>query len=183
MTRYTLYLGDCLSWMEKREKDSIHAIVTDPPYGLKEYTTVEKEKLRKGNGGVWRIPPSFDGCKRRPESGNAGCHDRIHAKRWHVCARESLPIFPAWTHFDEAQGPLLHGGGRVSEDLAGYKSNPSPGPRRLVKTPVAGHPLPKGVCVITRVCVSFRGAAGNEESRTALKIVRARFLAPLGMTA
>jgi site-specific DNA-methyltransferase (adenine-specific) len=38
--------------MEKREKDSIHAIVTDPPYGLKEYTTVEKEKLRNGNGGV-----------------------------------------------------------------------------------------------------------------------------------
>jgi tRNA G10 N-methylase Trm11 len=28
--------------MEKREKDSIHAIVTDPPYGLKEYTTVAR---------------------------------------------------------------------------------------------------------------------------------------------
>ncbi|MGA2609460.1 MAG: site-specific DNA-methyltransferase, partial [Terriglobia bacterium] len=66
MARYTLYLGDCLSWMEKREKDSIHAIVTDPPYGLREYTSVEKEKLRNGHGGVWRIPPSFDGCKRRP---------------------------------------------------------------------------------------------------------------------
>src|SRR5271157_7865 len=52
--------------MEKRERDSIHAIVTDPPYGLKEYTSVEKEKLRNGNGGVWRIPPSFDGCKRSP---------------------------------------------------------------------------------------------------------------------
>ncbi len=66
MTRCSLYLGDCLSWMEEREKSSIHAIVTDPPYGLKEYTAVEKEKLRNGNGGVWRIPPSFDGCKRRP---------------------------------------------------------------------------------------------------------------------
>ncbi|MGD0008300.1 MAG: DNA methyltransferase [Terriglobia bacterium] len=66
MARYTLYLGDCLSWMEKREKDSIHAIVTDPPYGLREYTSVEKEKLRNGHGGVWRIPPSFNGCKRRP---------------------------------------------------------------------------------------------------------------------
>jgi len=52
--------------MEKSEKNSIHAIVTDPPYGLKEYTTVEKQKLRSGNGGLWRIPPSFDGCKRRP---------------------------------------------------------------------------------------------------------------------
>ena len=25
-----------------------------------------REKLRKGKGGVWRIPPSFDGCKRSP---------------------------------------------------------------------------------------------------------------------
>ncbi len=52
--------------MEAREPNSIHAIVTDPPYGLKEYTATEKEKLRKGRGGVWRIPPSFDGCKRSP---------------------------------------------------------------------------------------------------------------------
>jgi DNA modification methylase len=61
---YSLYLADCLEWMESREKNSIHAIVTDPPYGLKEYTLPEKERLRKGRGGVWRIPPSFDGCER-----------------------------------------------------------------------------------------------------------------------
>ncbi len=37
---------------------SVHAIVTDPPYGLKEYTDHETAKLRNGNkGGVWRIPP------------------------------------------------------------------------------------------------------------------------------
>jgi len=52
--------------MEKRGENSIHAIVTDPPYGLREYTPHEKAKLRNGRGGVWRIPPSFDGCKRRP---------------------------------------------------------------------------------------------------------------------
>lgn len=66
MARYTLHCGDCLDWMDKRGERSIHAIVTDPPYGLKEYTPAEKEKLRNGHGGVWRIPPSFDGCKRRP---------------------------------------------------------------------------------------------------------------------
>ena len=65
-TNYTLFLGDCFAWMEARTAQSIHAIVTDPPYGLKEYTPAEKEKLRKGRGGVWRIPPSFDGCKRAP---------------------------------------------------------------------------------------------------------------------
>ena len=32
------------------------------------------------------------------------------------------------------------------------------------------------------VYVSFRGAAGDGESRTALKTLKARFLAPLGMT-
>jgi len=64
--RYSLYFADCLLWMTSQPANSVHAIVTDPPYGLKEYTRVEKEKLRKGRGGVWRIPPSFDGCERSP---------------------------------------------------------------------------------------------------------------------
>lgn len=63
---YTLHRVDCLEWMDVHEPNSIHAIVTDPPYGLKEYTPPEKEKLRNGHGGVWRIPPSFDGCMRSP---------------------------------------------------------------------------------------------------------------------
>jgi hypothetical protein len=33
---------------------------------LKEYTDIEQRKLRNGRGGAWRIPPSFDGCKRNP---------------------------------------------------------------------------------------------------------------------
>lgn len=64
--RYTLHLADCFQWMESCPANSIHAIVTDPPYGLKEYTPQEKEKLRSRRGGVWRIPPSFDGCPRSP---------------------------------------------------------------------------------------------------------------------
>lgn len=64
--RYMLHRVDCLEWMDAREPNSIHAIVTDPPYGLKEYTSPEKEKLRNGHGGVWRIPPAFDGCTRSP---------------------------------------------------------------------------------------------------------------------
>lgn len=64
--RYSLYLADCLAWLDQRSPNSIHAIVTDPPYGLKEYTAEEKQKLRRGKGGVWRIPPAFDGCVRSP---------------------------------------------------------------------------------------------------------------------
>jgi DNA modification methylase len=63
---YRLYLADCLEWMDAQPANSVHAIVTDPPYGLKEYTSEEKSKLRNGHGGIWRIPPSFDGCTRSP---------------------------------------------------------------------------------------------------------------------
>ena len=65
-TKYSAYQDDCLRWMCARPANSIHAIVTDPPYGLKEFSAGEKAKLRKGEGGVWRIPPSYDGCERSP---------------------------------------------------------------------------------------------------------------------
>jgi site-specific DNA-methyltransferase (adenine-specific) len=59
--------GDCFDWLRSRDANSVHAVVTDPPYGLDEYTDAELRKLRDGNkGGVWRIPPSFDGHVRSP---------------------------------------------------------------------------------------------------------------------
>lgn len=63
---YALHHGDAFAWMVARAPNSVHAVVTDPPYGLKEFSEVEKRKLRNGSGGVWRIPPSFDGAKRSP---------------------------------------------------------------------------------------------------------------------
>jgi DNA modification methylase len=63
---YEIHLADSFGWMESRAAQSIHAIVTDPPYGLKEYSVEEQSKLRAGRGGVWRIPPSFDGVVRSP---------------------------------------------------------------------------------------------------------------------
>ncbi len=44
----------------------MHAVVTDPPYGLVEYRSDQQRKLRAGRGGVWRIPPTFDGANRSP---------------------------------------------------------------------------------------------------------------------
>lgn len=64
--RASLYLADCNDWLDTQPSNSIHAVVTDPPYGLVEYTDAEQQKLRSGQGGVWRIPPSFDGSKRAP---------------------------------------------------------------------------------------------------------------------
>ena len=110
MAPYTLDLGDCLLWMENREKESIHAIVTDPPYGLKEYTSIEKEKLRNGRGGVWRIPPSFDGCKRRPLPRFTVLTESDHEKLrsfFSEFARRAIRVLVPGGHLFIATNPLL----------------------------------------------------------------------------
>lgn len=61
-----LLKADCLDWLATQPQNSLHAVVTDPPYGLVEYSEEQQEKLRNGKGGIWRIPPSFDGTKRAP---------------------------------------------------------------------------------------------------------------------
>jgi DNA modification methylase len=62
----TLVLDDCFAWLERQPSNSLHAVITDPPYGLVEYSELEQKKLRAGKGGIWRIPPSFDGSVRSP---------------------------------------------------------------------------------------------------------------------
>ncbi len=58
--------ADCFEWLGRIPSNSLHAIVTDPPYGVKEYDFDQIEKRANGNGGIWRIPPSFDGHTRSP---------------------------------------------------------------------------------------------------------------------
>ena len=55
--RSKLVLGNCLDWIREQPPHSIHGVVTDPPYGLFEYSDTQQQKLRAGKGGVWRIPP------------------------------------------------------------------------------------------------------------------------------
>jgi DNA modification methylase len=64
--RCTYVLADALTWMAELPDCSIHACVSDPPFSLLEYSNTNHRKLRQGRGGVWRIPPSFDGVKRQP---------------------------------------------------------------------------------------------------------------------
>lgn len=63
---YEILQVDAFEWLSRAAPLSIHAVVTDPPYGLVEYTTKELQKRQSGRGGVWRIPPRFDGCLRSP---------------------------------------------------------------------------------------------------------------------
>ena len=63
---HTIYHTDAFDWLEAAPPHSIHAVVTDPPYGLVEYTNAQLAKLRAGSGGVWRMPPVLDGYRRKP---------------------------------------------------------------------------------------------------------------------
>jgi site-specific DNA-methyltransferase (adenine-specific) len=58
--------ADCFEWFGKVPENTLHGIVTDPPYGVKEYDFDQLEKRANGNGGIWRIPPAFDGHLRAP---------------------------------------------------------------------------------------------------------------------
>jgi site-specific DNA-methyltransferase (adenine-specific) len=63
---YQIYRMDAFEWLSKRKAESIHAVVTDPPYGIIEYLPDQLHKRRNGNGGIWRLPQSYDGHKRNP---------------------------------------------------------------------------------------------------------------------
>jgi site-specific DNA-methyltransferase (adenine-specific) len=58
--------ADCFEWLSRLPENSLHAVVTDPPYGVREYDDHELEKRATGKGGIWRLPPSFDGSTRAP---------------------------------------------------------------------------------------------------------------------
>lgn len=108
--RSVLFQADCLDWLRTQADATIHGVVTDPPYGLVEYTTDEQRKLRNGHGGVWRIPPSFDGHKRSPlprfttlrRSDLRGLHSFF--VRW---ARQLYPILVPGAHLVIASNPLV----------------------------------------------------------------------------
>jgi DNA modification methylase len=106
----TLIHGDCFDWLAKAPTNSIEAVVTDPPYGLVEYSEAEQEKLRKGRGGVWRIPPSFDGNKRAPlprftvlSRDDIGELERF----FFAWARLLFPVLVPGAHVLIASNPLL----------------------------------------------------------------------------
>jgi site-specific DNA-methyltransferase (adenine-specific) len=106
----TLYQADCFDWLAQRAPQSIHGVVTDPPYGVVEYTKVEQQKLHARKGGVWRIPPSFDGHVRSPlprftilDTEQIG-QLRAFFRRW---AELLFPVLVPGAHVTVAANPLL----------------------------------------------------------------------------
>src|SRR3972149_3970509 len=114
---YSIYNQDCFTWLRRYEemvragkKTQLHAVVTDPPYGLKEFSEPEKEKLRNGKGGVWRIPPAFDGCVRSPLPRftvlNADDHHEL-TRFFSEWGNLLMPVLVPGAHVLVASNPLL----------------------------------------------------------------------------
>lgn len=106
----TLIHGDCFHWLATAQTNSIEAVATDPPYGLVEYSEIEQNKLRNGRGGVWRIPPSFDGNKRSPlpRFTVLSRDDITELERFFFAwARLLFPIVVPGAHVIVASNPLL----------------------------------------------------------------------------
>lgn len=105
-----IFHADTFDWLKSATPLSIHAVVTDPPYGLVEYTPRELKKMRAGRGGVWRIPPSFDGCERKPLprftvlTDNDRDELRVFFKQF---AEALLPILVPGAHVFIATNPLV----------------------------------------------------------------------------
>ena len=107
---YQLHCVDAFDWIAKAEPLSIHGVVTDPPYGLVEYTPEELEKRKNGRGGVWRIPPSFDGCKRSPLPRFTVLKEREHQELRSFFARLAerlMPVLVPGAHVFIATNPLV----------------------------------------------------------------------------
>lgn len=108
--RYTYLHADAFEWLAGADPCSIHAVVTDPPYGLLEYTAEQLRKRRKGSGGVWRIPPSFDGCKRSPVPRFTVLTDEDKEKLslfFEAFSALLLPVLVPGAHVFVATNPLL----------------------------------------------------------------------------
>ena len=105
-----LFEGDCREWLADAKEESVHGVVTDPPYGLVEYSRGEQAKLRSGRGGVGRLPPSFDGHRRSPLPRFTTLTDsdleRLETffEEW---AERLLPVLVPGAHVMVASNPLV----------------------------------------------------------------------------
>ena len=122
--RAKLFYADCISWLAEQPPQTVHAVVTDPPYGLVEYSTKEQGKLRAGRGGVWRIPPSFDGHRRAPLPRFTTLSERDLSSLeefFYTWAKHLHPILVPGAHVVIASNPLVSYLVAASVSRAGFE--------------------------------------------------------------
>jgi site-specific DNA-methyltransferase (adenine-specific) len=158
---HQIFRADCFAWLATQQADSIHGVLTDPPYGLIEFSHKELIKLRNGNrGGVWRIPPSIGGVKRDPLprftvlSEQEKQNLREYMRDW---GQALMPVLVPGAHVCVAGHPMLQYLVQFGMAEAGYEVR---GAIMRLYTSFRGGDRPKGAeQEFPEVCVTPRSAA------------------------
>jgi len=125
---YQLVNADCFDWLRECPPTSLHAVCTDPPYGLHEFTEKELAKLRAGRGGVWRLPPAIGGSRRDPLPRftvlNNGQKDELKQffREWGSLL---MPALVPGAHVCVAGHPMLQPLVQVAMAEAGFEIRPA----------------------------------------------------------
>jgi site-specific DNA-methyltransferase (adenine-specific) len=158
-SQYTIYNADSFDWLRKQRANSFHAVVTDPPFGIVEFTPEELTKRRNGKGGIWRLPNAFDGATRRPTPRFTilDGHDRMGVLAFHLrLAPELFRVLVPGAHVILASHCLISHLVTQSFCMAGFEARGQF--VRVVKTlrggdrPKFGHNIYRDVSVIPRSC-------------------------------
>ncbi len=158
-SHYTIYNADSLEWLGLQRANSFHAVVTDPPFGVVEYTAAELNKRRKGRGGIWRLPNAFDGAKRQPMPRFTvlNGHDRMGVLAFHLrLAPELFRVLVPGAHVILSSQCLVSHLVAQAFCMAGFEARGQI--VRVVKTlrggdrPKFGHKQYREVSVIPRSC-------------------------------
>jgi DNA modification methylase len=156
---FTLYNADAFAWLRAQRANSFHAVVTDPPFGVVEYSAQELYKKRNGKGGIWRLPNAFDGAKRQamPRFTVLDDHDRMGVLAFHLgLAPELFRILVPGAHAMISSQCLVSHLVAQAFCMAGFEARGQI--IRVVKTlrggdrPKFGHKDYREVSVIPRSC-------------------------------
>ncbi len=158
-SHYSIHNADSFVWLKAQRANSFHAVVTDPPFGVVEYSAKELSKRRRGKGGIWRLPSDFDGATRRPAPRFTVLrdHDRMGILAFHLLLAPELfrVVVPGAHVMLASQGLVSH---LVTQafSMAGFEARGQV--VRVVKTfrggdrPKFGHKKFPDVSVIPRSC-------------------------------
>ena len=125
---YRIHHADCFDWLRECPAQSLHAVCTDPPYGLLEFTAKEVTKLRAGRGGVWRLPPTIGGSRRDPLPRFTVLNEAQKqelARFFHDWGKLLRPALVPGAHVCVAGHPILQHLVQTAMAEAGYEVRPA----------------------------------------------------------
>ena len=156
---YRIEHTDCFEWLQRCPPHSLHAVCTDPPYGILEFPEKELAKLRAGRGGVWRLPPKVGGSHRDPLprftvlNDEQKQHLRDYFRDW---GKLLLPGLVPGAHVCVAGHPILQHQVQGAMTEAGYEVRPAI--MRLYYSFRGGNRPKNAEAEFPDVCVSPKGA-------------------------